>query len=248
MRFSYSFSLGCRTNFHVEPSSEIAFGFVASCLVAGGDSELNVTSDQTALNRATYDRIAGHYVENHRRVASVSESLFSELEAIFLSKLPRSGLVADVGCGPGHDAIRFSARGFGAIGVDLSAGMLDVALEELAGRLVQADMRALPIGTEQLDGIWCVASLLHVPEADTIQVLREFKRTLRSSGTLALVTALGESEKFEMVSYVPGEQRWFVYRDPEILKGQVLAAGFSVIHEEQVRGHRLWSTLLAEAT
>jgi ubiquinone/menaquinone biosynthesis C-methylase UbiE len=223
------------------------FGFVTSCLVASEESEPGVTSDQTALNRATYDRIAGHYVENQKRVGSSNDSFFLKHETKFLSKLPVSGLIVDVGCGPGFDAARFAALGFRAIGLDLSSGMLEVASEGLAGRLVQADMRALPIRTGQLDGIWCVASLLHVPEVDTLPVLREFKRVLRSSGTLALVTALGESEKFEKVAYVPGEQRWFVYRDPGILRAQMLAAGFSIIHEEQVPGNRLWSSLLAEA-
>lgn len=216
--------------------------------MAPDDRELKATLDQTSANRATYDRIASDYAENQKRHVSRGESLFSKLEETFLSKMPNSGLVADVGCGPGFDAIRFAAGGLRVIGVDLSAGMLDVASEGLAGRLVQADMRALPIGTGQLDGIWCVASLLHVPDVDTVQVLREFKRVLRSSGVLALVTALGESENFEAVPYVPGEQRWFVYRDPDILKGELLASGFSILLEYQIQANRVWSTFLAQAT
>ncbi|HVB52061.1 MAG TPA: class I SAM-dependent methyltransferase [Acidimicrobiales bacterium] len=215
--------------------------------MARDDRESNLSSDQTAVNRATYDRIAGRYVENHKLHVSSGASLFFSLEETFLSKMPISGLVADVGCGPGFDAARFETRGFRAIGIDLSAGMLDVASEGLSGRLVQADMRTLPISSGQLDGIWCVASLLHVPDVDTIRVLREFKRVLRSSGVLALVTASGESSNFEAVPYVPGEQRWFVYRDAGILKGQMLAAGFSITLEGQIQGNRVWSTFLAEA-
>jgi SAM-dependent methyltransferase len=197
------------------------------------------------VNRATYDRIARDYAENQKQHVSSGESLFSTLEATFLSKVPISGLVADVGCGPGFDAARFTTGGLRTIGIDLSAGMLDVASQVLAGRLVQADMRVLPIRSGQLDGIWCVASLLHVPDVDTIRVLREFKRVLRSSGTLALVTALGESEQLETVPYVPGEQRWFVYRNALVLREQLLTAGFSIMLEDEVKGSRRWSIFLA---
>ena len=221
---------------------------MTSCLVTGNDAERSAQSDLTAVNRATYDRIAGRYDENQRINLSESESIFAELEEAFLPTLPTRGLVVDVGCGPGIDAVRFARRGLQVVGVDLSAGMLAVASRELVGRVVQADMRALPITSGRLDGIWCVASLLHVPEIDTLAVLQEFKRVLRGTGTLALVTALGESEGFEMVPYVPGEQRWFVYRNPEVLKDQLRSAGFTIFLDGEVQGNRLWSTFLAEAT
>lgn len=199
------------------------------------------------VNRATYDRIASRYAENHQLHESSGDSMFSKLEETFLSKVPYSGMIADVGCGPGFHAARFVARGFRTVGIDLSAGMLDVASQRLSGRLVQADMRDLPLSSDRIDGIWCLASLLHVPEVDTILVFREFKRVLRSSGVLALVTAVGESARLEAVPYVPGEQRWFVYRDPSILKGQLLAAGFSIILEDQIHDNRVWSMFLLQA-
>jgi len=232
-------------NFNHQPYRDP--GFVTSCLVAANDAEGSAPPDQTTTNRATYDRIARRYAENQRINVSRNESLFAELEETFLTALPERALVADVGCGPGFDAGRFADRGFQAVGVDLSGGMLAVASKELPGRLMQADMRALPITSGQLDGIWCIASLLHVPDVDTLSVLREFKRVLRRAGTLALVTALGESEGFESVPYVANEQRWFVYRNQENLKGQLLSAGFIVRLDGQVQGNRLWSTLLAEA-
>lgn len=89
--------------------------------------------------------------------------------------------------------------------------------------------------------------MLHVPERDTSTVLLEFRRTLRDTGTLALVTALGEGEKFEEVAYAPGEHRWFVFRNQEHLMEQVNDAGFRVETHALVQGNRRWSTILASS-
>ena len=171
--------------------------------------------------------------------------MFFELESSFIAKLPAKASVVDMGWGPGMDCARFAARGHRVVGLDLSAGMLAVGARSLPGRVVPGDMRALPIGSHRLDGIWSVASLLHVPECDTFKVLSEFRRTLRSSGLLALVTALGEGESFEEVPYAPNEERWFAYRHPETLLGQVVDAGFRIDAQSQVTGNRLWITVLA---
>jgi hypothetical protein len=40
-------------------------------------------------------------------------------------------------------------------------------------------------------GIWCCAALLHVPQDETMTVLREMRRVLRQDGHVALITALG---------------------------------------------------------
>lgn len=131
--------------------------------------------------------------------------------------------------------------------MDLSAGMLSAADNGLVGRLAQADLRALPVGSGRLDGIWCVAALLHIPEQDTVRVLHEFRRALRHAGSLALVTALGESSRFEVVPYAPDERRWFVYRRQDRLRVQLEATGFKIRMEDQVPGNRNWLTVLAQA-
>jgi SAM-dependent methyltransferase len=211
-------------------------------------ADVDDCDDHTDVNRATYDRIARRYLENQTSSATPADQLFTSLEEAFDAALPRGAVVADMGCGPGLDAQRWSARGHRVLGVDLSAGMLAVAHERLGGRLIQADLRRSPIASGRLDGIWCVAALLHVPERDTVSVLSEFRRTMRSSGTLALVTALGDGERFESVPYANEERRWFVYRDARRLAEQLAQVGFVVEHQAQLPGsRRLWSSMLASA-
>jgi SAM-dependent methyltransferase len=200
----------------------------------------------TALNRSTYDRIAARYVENQIRNESGSDNLFSTFQDAFLTDLAVAGSVADLGCGPARDGARFASEGFRVVGMDLSFGMLSVA-SELSGCLVQADLRSIPIAASTLDGIWSVAALLHVAECETDQVLREFRRLLRPAGTLALVTALGDTSQLEAVPYAPREQRWYVYRRPAVLREQLESAGFAIRAEDHVAGSRSWCAILARA-
>ena len=212
-----------------------------------GSDEPSVGGDHTLLNRATYDRIAEQYALRQSEPRPPSEDLFSSFESSFIAKVPTDGLIADLGCGPAFDGARFATQGFRVIGLDLSSGMLTVASEQLPGRLVQGDLRTLPLVSGQLDAIWNVASLLHVGEHDTLNVLHEFRRVLRGRGTLALITALGDGDIFERVPYADDEQRWFVYRNEERLLEQVDKSGFQIEVSEQVEGNRLWLTILASA-
>ena len=168
--------------------------------------------DFSAVNRATYDRIAGRYSDHQEQQKPSDGRWFPTLEGAFLERVPSRGLIADLGCGPGLDGARFIQAGFRVIGMDLSASMLAIAAGSLGGSVAQADLRALPIGSGSLDGIWCCAALLHVPEGDTPRVLQGLRRALKPDGSLALVTALGDGHRLELVPYAPGERRWFAYR------------------------------------
>lgn len=202
-------------------------------------------ADFTASTRQTYDRIARRYADRQVQLPSGEEHWLIELENSFVASLPAGGLVADLGCGPAYDGLRLAGKGLRVVGMDLSAGMLGVASENLKGRVVQADLRALPIASEHIDGIWSVAALLHVPDRDTLTVLSEFRRVMKASGSLVLVTALGDSSRHEAVPYVSDESRWFVYRNPVSLKAQLRDAGFVIQIEEEVQDGRHWWIVLA---
>jgi SAM-dependent methyltransferase len=207
-----------------------------------GDSEL----DFTHSNRQTYDRIARRYADC-QVPPSNAEHWLTELEDDFVSGLPDGGVVADLGCGPAYDGLRLAGKGLRVLGIDLSEGMLEVAAEHLNGHLVQADLRALPIASGQLDGIWNVASLLHIPDRDTMTVLSEFKRVLKPSGSLVFVTALGDASRHESVPYASDESRWFVYRSPVTLKHQMVEVGFAIKRAQEVQGSRRWWTVSASS-
>ena len=123
--------------------------------------------------------------------------------------------------------------------------MLATATRVLPGRLVQGDLRRLPLARACLDGIWCSAALLHVPEEETLAVLHEFRRVLRPGGHLALATARGEGAQCEPVPYAPSIQRWFFYRRAERLCDELSAAQFQVVTVTEGETSRPWVKILA---
>jgi SAM-dependent methyltransferase len=211
------------------------------------ESDAVERDDVTAVNRATYDRISARYAANQLRRRPADGRWFPTLEDAFLGSMPAGGLIADLGCGPGLDGARFAEAGFRVVAMDLSTGMVTIAAEALGGRVAQADLRALPIDRGRLDGIWCSAALLHVPEDGTAQVLQGFRRALKPSGSLALVTASGDGQRLEDVPYAPDERRWFVYRRADRLSRQLREAGFSTRIEDQLASNRDWVIVLAAA-
>jgi ubiquinone/menaquinone biosynthesis C-methylase UbiE len=128
------------------------------------------------------------------------------------------------------------------------AGMLAYAARVLPGRVLQGDLRCLPVAGESLDGIWCCAALLHVPHDQTMTVLGEMRRILRPDGHLALVTALGQGTRLEPVPYAPGTQRWFFYREAAHLDTQLRAARLRVLAMTEESTARHWLKVLACAT
>jgi SAM-dependent methyltransferase len=172
-----------------------------------------------------------HFVPAGRDAGTAAgrDRSFPELRAALAARLPRAADIADLGCGPGHDGARFARARHRVTGVDRSAGMLAHAARALPGRVARGDLRRLPLASRSIDGIWCSASLLHVPHGQTTAALGEMRRILRPGGCLALVTAAGQGTRLEPVPYVPDTQRWFFYRTAEELEEQLRGAGLAVV-------------------
>ena len=202
-----------------------------------------MTDEATKHNQAVYDEIAGLYTG---RQAGRGRS-FPDLMAAFTASLPDAADIADLGCGPARDGATFAEAGHRVTGLDRSAGMLALAAGALSGRVAQADLRSLPLATGSLDGIWCCAALLHVPQDQAGTVLGEMRRVLRRGGHLALVTAVGHGARLETVPYAPDRQRWFFYRDPARLREQLPAAGLQILDLTREAGSRDWFKVLARA-
>lgn len=105
--------------------------------------------------------------------------------------------VLDAGCGTGRalpplrDAVGPSGV---VVGVDLTPAMLEAALRAgrgRAGRLVLADVAALPLRTESFDAVFAAGLIAHLP--DPAENLRELARVVRPAGTLALFHPIGRA-------------------------------------------------------
>ena len=114
------------------------------------------------------------------------------------------------------------------IGADLSAGMLTLAQAAIPGRAVQLDMRHLAFANGAFTGVWCMASLLHLPKADALGALREMHRVLIPGGALVLGVQGGAGEGWEGVVYAASAERFFARYQPEEVATLLTSTGFTV--------------------
>lgn len=138
--------------------------------------------------QSAYALWAPHYPPRpHNRLMEVEHATVIEL-------LPdlRGRIALDAGCGSGRYSRELEARGATAIGMDLSASMLNNARESTT-RLVRADLRGLPLGSTSVDVVVCGLALGDV--ADLELALQEISRVLRQGGRViySVVHPAGEA-------------------------------------------------------
>ncbi len=177
--------------------------------------------DTTKQTVQAYDEIAPYFAAKF-----CGTDLSVQLER-FCAQFQPGARVIDVGCGPGRDLLTLANRGFWAVGVDRSAGMLHQAMDRGVKLLVQADARALPFANGTLDGVWACASLLHLPKIELPAALAEIHRTL-GHGHVGLILKQGEGESWREDG--KGQNRFFAYYHPAEVELALERAGFHVIY------------------
>ncbi|NES14351.1 MULTISPECIES: class I SAM-dependent methyltransferase [Micromonospora] len=179
-----------------------------------------------ARNRAAYDRIAEEFAARNPEVPAPYLAMADEFQR------RADGPLLDLGCGPGRDLAYWAARGAAGVGLDLSAAMLRAARVRVAVPLVQGDLLRLPFRAGVFGGVWCSASLLHLPKAAAPVALAEVRRVLRPGGPLLLSLQAGDREGWEQW---PGEEaaRFFARYRPAEAEALLIAAGFRVLRRER---------------
>ena len=127
-----------------------------------------------------YDAWASTYDDPNNGLFAVDEPL---VEAI-LDTLP-AGDALDAACGTGRFTARLVARGHTVVGVDSSAGMLEVARKNVP----EAEFRPgrlddIPMADSSVDLVLCCLALSHVP--DLAPVFAELARVVRPGGHVVI--------------------------------------------------------------
>jgi SAM-dependent methyltransferase len=107
--------------------------------------------------------------------------------ALLLDAVEPGERVLDLGCGAGRFVAALRDAGADPVGVEIAEAALARARRNVPGadfRLVAPD-GSLPLGHGEVDVVWCLEVLEHVP--DTIALLTEARRVLKRGGRL-LVT------------------------------------------------------------
>lgn len=135
-----------------------------------------------------YERFAAEFFD------STVDVDMAELHGRFLQALPARAHILDAGCGSGRDAKAFSTLGHKVSAFDASEAMAQRAsalcgFDVAVRRFQEVDELAC------YDGVWCCASLLHVPRAEMESVLAKLWRAVRPGGCIYVSFKHGKGER-----------------------------------------------------
>lgn len=174
---------------------------------------------------ASYNQKAADYVaRNKRNNWWIGRNVPIDKFAGFL---PPPAPVLEIGCGAGADVVNLRNAGYNVIGMDLSTGMLAQAREVAGDGLLQADMRMLPFAANSVDGVWAMASMLHLPRKNVAQTIAGIARVLRPNGTFFCSVKIGEGE---IITHNMGE-RTFTLFQPDEMVSYLTTAGFHICEQ-----------------
>ncbi len=97
--------------------------------------------------------------------------------------------VLDAGCGAGRHLVPLAAAGFQVLGVDREWGVLrelhrQLSMAGVGARLVQADLKSLPVAGGRVDFALSVNVINHGYARDVAAYCRELDRVLKPGGVL----------------------------------------------------------------
>jgi SAM-dependent methyltransferase len=172
------------------------------------------SSERLAKNNSYYDK----FISEVKQRGEFRD--FSKALDLFLVGIDPSKTILDVGCGTGIHLKEFENRGFAALGIEPSQKMRELVkengLKAIDGAFETLNSLALP----SVAGIWCAASLLHVPRVDLRKTFEILKGLLPKNGPFYFTVRLGEGSKWD--SYDgrdSGAERFIqLFSEEELLK------------------------------
>lgn len=135
-----------------------------------------------------------YYSQHAQEFASGTVQVdFKTTQERFLRYIKPKASILDFGCGSGRDSRYFAERGFAVTAVDGCAELV-----EIAGRYTGLTVKQMLF--QELsevcayDGIWACASILHLPKAELVAVLRKLEAALKPEGYLYTSFKYGDFE------------------------------------------------------
>lgn len=180
-------------------------------------------SDKFASTIKAYDQFAPKFVAHFERKLDPTE-----LDE-FLKDIAVGGYILDAGCGSARDSAYFISKGYKALSIDISDGLLAEAKKihpEITTQKMSLTEIDLP--DNEFDGVWCKAALLHIDRNDIPKVLKDFHRILKPNGALFIQTKEGEGEGTQPVPFDETMTRMFTFFTVVEMEKLVTDAGFEL--------------------
>ncbi|HEY3483822.1 MAG TPA: class I SAM-dependent methyltransferase [Ilumatobacteraceae bacterium] len=146
-----------------------------------GRSSVSHVGRRQADLAAYYDQEAP--ARDQRDIDAARRARLEEFAALLRAE--RRTRLIEVGCGPGHDAVRFAAHGLRVVGADLSHAHAQLAARRI-GTAVQASLFDLPFRAASFDAGWTMSTLVHVADDEFAAAMRSIVASLRPLSPLAI--------------------------------------------------------------
>ena len=193
-----------------------------------------------------YDNTAARWAENGYQDEAEPRCMDE-----FCALLPAGGRVLDLCCGAGYESFRLRRRGFCPVGLDFSGESLTIAREKNPDvSFFQGDMlESYADQVGPVDGIICIAGLVHVENRDLPLAFRRMGEVLRPGGYLLASVRYGTGRMEERsVTEIDGQpyDRNFIAHNEEELTA-AMGKDFSLVRE--MPSHmKIWAHYLFQKT
>lgn len=140
--------------------------------------------------------------------------------------------VLEIGCGTGRDGLFMASLGCRITAVDGSSSMVDLTRQTFlkAGETCQVMEAAFPLPHghallgKAFDAVVSIAMLMHVPDGDMVLLAEQIGSLLKEKGLFICSFCSGER---------PGDERLYVDRDPDQVRGLFETNSFRLLSQGQ---------------
>lgn len=161
------------------------------------------------MNKKTID----YYNQNADEYTQSTINLdISDLHKEFTKNMPFGAKILDAGCGSGRDLIAFKNLGFDVQGIDASAELVEIAKKNSGVKVEHKDFSEINWKGE-FDGVWCMASLLHLNKEEMKETLKKIAESMKEGGKIYASFKTGEGESSD-----PKGRFFSYYSIPELAK------------------------------
>ena len=167
---------------------------------------------------------------------------FSAIQTKFLDKLYKDAFILDFGCGSGRDTKCFLDHGFAVEAIDGSEELCRFA-SDYTGIEVKHMLFEELQETKKYDAIWACSSILHLPYADLVDVMKKIVTALKDNGLIYTSFKYGTFEGMR-------NGRYFIDMTEDSLKKLLQDVGGLKVEETWVtsdvrpgRGEEKWLNL-----
>lgn len=185
-----------------------------------------MVADHTRV-RGSYDTVAEEYLE---RIGD--ELAHKPVDRALLWVVvaeAAGGVVADLGCGPGHVAGWLAGHGAEVVGIDLSPRMVELARREHPkAEFRTGDLLDLPARDGEFAAAVALYSVIHLEPGELAPAFAEMRRVLRPGGFLLVSFHLGTEVRRLDEWWGHQVDVDFHFLQTDAVVAHLIAAGFAV--------------------